>query len=161
MKITDIHSTAKSDPKEYDTKSKEDSLSNMIVSAQKTSFESTLPVQCNNGNEITMATTRSKKWVPIKSVERTNTRTAKKTALTAPSSSRKGATFAVCTNIKEQEAPAAKKTLAKEVETTEMMKECIARVRVKILAGAADIQETVMRLMGHCLVILQKRNKTA
>ena len=44
---------------------------------------------------------------------------------------------------------------------TEMMKECIARVRVKILAGAADIQETVIGLLGHCFVILQERNETA
>jgi hypothetical protein len=99
-----------------------------------------------------MATSRSKKWVPIMSEEKTDTTTTKKTALIA---SRVG------TNFKEWEAPAAKKTPAKEAETTEMMKECIARVRVKILACAADIQETVMELLGHCLVILQECNKTA
>jgi hypothetical protein len=108
-----------------------------------------------------MATSRSKKWGPIKAAERTNTTTAKKTASTAPISSHKGATFAVGTNFKEREVPTAKKTPAKEVETTAMMKECIARVLVKTLAGAADIQETVMRLLGYCLVILQERNKTA
>jgi hypothetical protein len=160
MKIVDIDSIATRDPKELDIKSKEDSLSNMIASAQKTLFSTPL-AQDNNDNKITMAKSRSKNWVPIKAAERTNTRTAKKTASTAPSSSCKGATFAVGTNFREQEAPTAKKTPAKKEETTAMMKECIAQVHVKILAGVADIQETVMGLLGHCLVILQERNKTA
>ncbi len=129
------------------------------MSAQKTLFKSTPPAQDNNDSKITMATSRSKKLAPIKSAERTNTTTAEKTALTASSSSCKGAMFAVGTNFKEREAPAAKKTPAKEAEMTEMMKECIAQVRVKILAGAADIHETVMELLGHCLVILQEQIK--
>jgi hypothetical protein len=161
MKITDTNGTAKSDSKELDIESKEDSLSNMIASGQKTLFKSTPLAQDNNDDKITMATSRSKKWVPIKSVERTNTTPAKNTVLTAPSSSHKDATFVVDKNFKEQEAPVAKKTLAKKAETTEIMKECIARVCVKILAGVTDIQETVMGLLGNCLVILQECNKTA
>jgi hypothetical protein len=43
MKIVGVDSTAKSDPKESDTKSKEDSLSNMIASTHKTLFKSTPP----------------------------------------------------------------------------------------------------------------------
>ncbi len=66
----------------------------------------------------------------------------------------------VGTNFKEREAPAVKKTPAKEAEIAETMKECIAWLRVKILAGATDIQETVMGLLGYCLVILQERDKT-
>jgi hypothetical protein len=67
----------------------------------------------------------------------------------------------VGTNFKEREAPAAKKTPAKEAEMTATMKECIAWVHVNILAGAADIQDIVMGLLGHCLVILQEHNKMA
>jgi hypothetical protein len=130
----------------------------MIESARKTLFSTPL-AQDNNNNKITMATLRSKKWVPIKTAERTDTTTVKKTASKVPSSSFKGAMFAVGTNFKEREVPAVKKTPAKEAETTAMMKECIARVRGKILAGAADIQETVMGLLGHCLVITQECNK--
>jgi hypothetical protein len=130
----------------------------MIASARKTLF-SNPPAQDNNEDKITMETSRSKKWIPIKAAKRTNTATAKQTALTAPSSSRKDATFAVGTNFKEWKVPAVKTTPAKEVEKTVMMKECIAWVRVKILAGAADIQETVMGLLSHCLAILEEHDK--
>ena len=41
------------------------------------------------------------------------------------------------------------------------LKEVVAQVRIKILPGAEDIQETVLGLMHHCLTVLKEQDKTA
>jgi hypothetical protein len=166
MKLpTDADSTIKSDPKELDTESKADSLNDMITSAQKELFELTPPPKVDN-DTITLATSKSKKWVPIKSVVKSTTpsTTHKKTTptidLTEPSNCW-GAMFAVDTNFKEREAQVAKRTPGKGTTLDDELKECVAQIRIKILPGAEDIQETVLGLMQHCLTILQERDDTA
>jgi hypothetical protein len=88
----DTNSTIKSDPKESDTESKEDSLANMIASARKELFRATPPAD-NNDDIITLATAKSKKWVPINKV-RDRTMTLSVTS-TAPNC--RSATFATDT----------------------------------------------------------------
>ncbi len=56
---TDADSTIKSDPKESDTVSKEDTLANMIASAWKELFKAT-PLAGDNNDVITLATAKSK-----------------------------------------------------------------------------------------------------
>ncbi len=137
----------------------------MIVSAHKELFKSTPPPKVDD-NAITLATSKSKKWVPIKSAVKSTTpsTTHKKTTptidLTEPSNHR-GATFAVDTNFKEREAQVAKRTQGKGTTLDEKLKECVSQIRIEILPGAKDIQETVLGLMQHCLVILQERDDTA
>jgi hypothetical protein len=81
MKLpTDTNSTIKSNPKELDTELKEDSLANMIASARKELFRATPPAEDNN-DIITLATAKSKKWVPInKARDRTMTLSVTTTA---------------------------------------------------------------------------------
>jgi len=158
MKLpTDADSNIKSDPKESDTESKEDSLANMIASVRKELFKVTPPAG-DNDNVITLvATAKSKKWVPInKAKDRTMTLPATTTNL-----KRRGATFAADTNFKEREGQPTKMTPAKAQDGIEEMKECVAQLRIKIHAGAEDIQETVLGLMLHCLSIFHERDKTA
>jgi hypothetical protein len=159
MKLpADANSTIKSDPKELDTESKADSLNDMIVSARKEHFKSIPPPEVDD-DAITLATAKSRKWVPIKSiVKATTTSTTNENAtptidLTGPCHCR-GATFAVDTNFKERETQAAKKTPGKETTLVDEPKECVAQICIKILPGAEDIQETVLGLMHHCLRIL-------
>jgi hypothetical protein len=166
MKLpTDANSTIKSDPKDSDTESKADSLNDMIASAQKELFKLT-PLLKVDDDAITLATSKSKKWVPIKSAVKSPTpsTTHKKTTptidLTEPSN-RRGATFAVDTNFKEREAQVAKRTPGKGTTLDDKLKECVAQIHIKILPGAEDIQETVLGLMQHCLTILQERDDTA
>jgi hypothetical protein len=157
MKLpTDTNSTIKSNPKELDTELKEDSLANMIASAQKELFRATPPAD-NNDNIITLATAKSKKWVPINKA-RDQTMTSSVTT-TAPKCH--GATFAADTNFKEKEGQPAKMTPAKAQDGVEEMKECMVQICIKIHAGAEDIQEMTLGLMHHCLTILHERDKTA
>jgi hypothetical protein len=120
MKLpTDADSTIKSDPKESDTESKEDSLANMIASVRKESFKVT-PLAGDNDDVITLvATAKSKKWVPInKAKDRTMTLPA-----TTNNLKRRGATFAADTNFKEREGQPTKMTPAKAQDGIEEMKE--------------------------------------
>ncbi len=166
MKLpTDADSTIKSDPKELDTESKADSLNDMIGSARKELFKSIPPPEVDD-DAITLATAKSRKWVPIKSVVKattistTNENATLTIDLTGPCH-RRGATFAADTNFKESEAQAAKKTPGKETTSVDKPKECVAQIHIKILPGAEDIQETVLGLMHHCLTILQERDDMA
>jgi hypothetical protein len=84
----DIDSLTKRDPKESDNDLHADSLSNIITSARKTLFNSTPPAEKDN---TTIASGRSKKWVPI-------WKTGDKDVTTTTSSLCKGATFAASTN---------------------------------------------------------------
>ncbi len=166
MKLpTDANSTIKSDLKESDTESKADSLNDMIASARKELFK-TIPSPEVDDNAITLATAKSRKWVPIKSVVKaTTTSTTNENATSTMDLTRPchcwGATFAADTNFKEREAQAAKKTPGKETTLVDKPKECVAQICIKILPGAEDIQETVLGLMHHCLTILQERDDTA
>jgi hypothetical protein len=166
MKLpTDANSTIKSDPKELDMESKVDSLNDMIASARKELLKLTHPPKVDD-NSITLATSKSKKWVPIKSAVKSTTPSTsqKKTTSTidlTESSNRRGATFAVDTNFKEREAQVAKRTPGKGTTLDDKLKECVAQIHIKILPGAEDIQETVLGLMQHCLRILQERDDTA
>jgi hypothetical protein len=166
MKLpTDANSTIKSDLKELDTESKADSLNDMIGSARKVLFKLIPPPEVDD-DAITLATAKSRKWVPIKSiVKATTTSTTNENAtptidLTGPCHCR-GATFAADTNFKKREAQAANKTPGKETTSVDEPKECVTQIRIKILPGAEDIQETVLGLMHHCLTILQERDDTA
>jgi hypothetical protein len=152
----DTNSTIKSNPKESDTESKEDSLANMIASARKELFRVTLPAD-DNDNIITLATAKSKKWVPINKT-RDWTMTLSVTT-TAPKCH--GTTFAADTNFKEKEGQPAKMTPPKAQDGVEEMKECMVQICIKIHAGAEDIQETTLGLMHHCLTILHKWDKMA
>ncbi len=170
MKLpTDEGSTVKLDPKELDTESKADSLNDMIESARKELFKSTLPPEVDD-DAITLATSESKKWVPIKKATNpsmkatipsvTQYKATPSVDFTASSNCR-GATFAADTNFKGREVQAAKSTPGKETTFADPPKECMALIHMKILPGAEDIQETVLGLMQHCLTILQERNDTA
>ncbi len=55
----------------------------------------------------------------------------------------------------------AKRTQGKGTTLDDELKECVAQIRIKILPGAEDIQETVLGLMQHCLTILQERDDTS
>ncbi len=119
MKLpTDTDITIKSNPNELDTESKKDSLANMIASAQKELFRAT-PLAEGNNNIITLATAKSKKWVPINKA-RDWTMTSSVTT-TAPK--RRGAMFAADTNFKEKEGQPEKMTPAKAQDGIEEMKE--------------------------------------
>ncbi len=157
MKLpTDTDSTIKSDPKESDTESKEDSLANMIASAWKELYRAPPPADDNN-DIITLATAKSKKWVPInKATDRTMTSSVNTTA-----PKRHGAMFAADTNFKEKEGQPAKMTPAKAQDGVEEMKEYVVQIRINNHAGTEDIQETTLGLMHHCLTILHERDKTA
>ncbi len=116
--LTDADSTVKSDPKGSDTESKADSLNDMIESARKELFKSTLPPEVD-ADAITLATSKSKKWVPIKKATNpsmkatipsvTQHKATPSVDYTASSNCR-GATFAGDTNFKGREAQAAKST---------------------------------------------------
>ncbi len=67
----------------------------------------------------------------------------------------------VDTNFKEKEGQPAKMTPAKAQDGVEEMKECMVQIRIKIHAGAEDIQETMLGLMHHCRTILHEWDKTA
>ncbi len=107
----DANSTIKSDPKELDAESKVDSLNDMIASARKELFK-LVPLPEVDDDAITLATTKSRKWVPIKSVVKaptmstTNENATPTIDLTGPCHCW-GATFATDTNFKEREAQAA------------------------------------------------------
>ncbi len=154
--LMDTDSTIKSNLKESDTESKEDSLANMIASARKELLRVTPPADDNN-DIITLATAKSKKWVPINKA-RDWTMTSSVTT-TAPKC--RGATFAADMNFKEKEGQPTKMTPAKAQDGVEEMKECVVQICIKIHAGAEDIQETALGLMHHCLTILHERDKTA
>jgi hypothetical protein len=165
VQSANANSTIESDPKESDTESKADSLNDMIASARKEIFKS-IPLPEVDDVASTLATAKLRKWVPIKSVVKaTTTSTTNENAtptidLTGPCHCR-GATFAADTNFKKREAQAANKTPGKETTSVDEPKECVTQIRIKILPGAEDIQETVLGLMHHCLTILQERDDTA
>jgi hypothetical protein len=70
--------------------------------------------------------------------------------------------FATNTNFKERETAAAATTPGPGKATEEdELKEVVTEIRIKILPGAEDIQETVLGLMHHCLSVLKERDKTA
>ena len=95
------------------TEGKEDSLANTIARAQKELFKVTPPAD-NNDNLITLATARSKKWVPINKVkDRTMTSPATNTG-----HKRCGATFTADTYFKEREGQTTKMTPAKAQDGT-------------------------------------------
>jgi hypothetical protein len=100
----DTNSTIKSNPKESDTESKEDSLANMIAKARKELFKATSPAD-DNKDVITLATAKSKRWVPINKARDQNMISSKPTT-TGPKY--RGATFAADTNFKEREGLAGK-----------------------------------------------------
>jgi hypothetical protein len=97
--VLHIDSLTKSDSKESDNDSCADSLSKLIASAWKTLFNSTPPAGKDN---ITIASGRSKRWVPIQ-------KTGDKDVTTATGSLRKGATFVAGKKFREQEAPQQKR----------------------------------------------------
>ncbi len=73
MKLpSDANSTIKSDLKELDTESKADSLNDMIGSARKVLFKLIPPPEVDD-DAITLATAKSRKWVPIKSIVKATT----------------------------------------------------------------------------------------
>ncbi len=39
--------------------------------------------------------------------------------------------------------------------------ECVVKIKLKILHGVNDVQETVIGMMDHCLTILHEHNKRA
>ena len=71
-------------------------------------------------------------------------------------------TFAKSTNFRVKEkAAAATPGKAEKATKEDELREVVAQVRIKILPGAEDIQETVLGLMHHCLTVLKERDKTA
>jgi hypothetical protein len=117
---TDTDSTIKNDPKESDSESKEDSLANMIASARKELLRATPPAD-DNDSIITLATAKSKKWVPInKARDWTMTLSV---ITTTPKCH--GAMFAADMNFKEKEGQPSKTTAAKAQDGVEEMKVCV------------------------------------
>ena len=162
---TDADSSTKSDPKDSDSGSKPDSLADVIASARKELFTVSSPAE-DTDDAITVATSKSKKWYPIKRNEKAAASSTNSgipvVDLTGPGSNRRGTTFATNTNFKEREKAAAATTPGPGKATEEdELKEVVAQIRIKILPGAEDIQETVLGLMHHCLSVLKERDKTA
>ena len=162
---TEADSSTKSDPKDSDSGSKADSLADAIASARKELFNAPSPAE-DADDAITLATSKSRKWKPIKRSEKTAASGTESgipvVDLTGPGSNRRGTTFAATTNFKEREKAAAVTTPGPGNATKEdELKEVVAQVRIKILPGAEDIQETVLGLMHHCLTVLKERDKTA
>ena len=165
---TDADSSTKSDPKDLDSGSKPDSLADAITSARKELFKVSSPAE-DADDAITLATSKSRKWKPIKQYEKTADSTTDSgnpvVDLTGPGSNRRGTTFATNTNFKERKKTAAATTpgpgKAGKATKEDELKEVVAQVCIKILPGAKDIQETVLGLMHHCLTVLKERDKTA
>jgi hypothetical protein len=140
---TDADSSTKSDPKDLDSWSKPDSLADAIASARKELFKASSPAE-DEDDAITVATSKSKKWKPIKRIKKVAASTLDSSNpvvdLTGPGSNRRGTTFATNTNFKEREKAAAATTPGpgKATEADEF-KEVVAQVRIKILPGAEDI----------------------
>ena len=157
---TDADSSTKSDPKDPDSGSKTDSLTKAIASARKELFKAFPPAAEADDDAITVATAKSRKWKPIKTAEKVTANKPDNTTpivdLTGPSGNRRGGTFATDTNFKEKESTAVTKTPGKGKTPEEEIKEVVAQVRVKILPGAEDIQETVLGLMHHALTVLKE-----
>ena len=114
---------------------------------------------------ITVATAKSKKWKPIKRTGRTDDGRKANDSMTDVvdlTSTSNRTTFAKSTNFKERDKTLAS-TPGKAGNTTkeDELKEVVAQVRIKILPGAEDIQETVLALMNHCLTVLKEQDKTA
>ena len=66
---TDADSSTKSDPKDSDSWSKPDSLADVIASTRKELFKVSPPAE-DADDAITVATSKSKKWKPIKRNEK-------------------------------------------------------------------------------------------
>lgn len=66
---TDADSSTKSNPKDSDSGSKPDSLADVIASARKELFTVSSPAE-DTDDAITVATSKSKKWKPIKRNEK-------------------------------------------------------------------------------------------
>ena len=156
---TDADSSTKSDPKDLDSGSKPESLADVIASARKELFTVSSPAE-DTDDAITVATAKSKKWKPIKCNEKAVVSLPDSgipvVDLTGPGSNRRD------TNFKERETAAAATTPCPGKATEEdELKEVVVQIRIKILPGAEDIQETVLGLMHHCLSVLKERDKTA
>ena len=158
------NSTTKSDPKDSESGSKSDSLAEAIASARKTLFRASLPVDNDADEAISVATSKSRKWKPIKRPEKIATSTSDNTPIVdlTGTDSRRGTSFAADTNFKEKEKAASTTTTGpgKATETDEL-REVVVQLRIKILPGAEDVQETVLGLMHHCLTVLKERDETA
>jgi hypothetical protein len=143
-------STAKSNPRESDGESQgNSSLADLIASTKKVLFESMPAAEDNQ----TVTTNRNRKWVPINKTSGNKTEEA-----TTSGTGCKGASFAEGTNFAAKDAPA-KKTPAKDTNTK--INDCVVKIKLKILHGVNDVQETVIRMMDHCFTILHECNKRA
>jgi hypothetical protein len=143
-------STAKSDPRESDGELQgKGSLADLIASTKKAPFESRPAAE----DDQTVTTNRNPKWVPINKTSSNKTEEA-----TTSDTGCKGASFAEGTNFAAKDA-SAKKTPAKNMNAK--INDCVVKIKLKILHGVNDVQETVIGMMDHCLTILHKRNKRA
>ncbi len=148
----DADSSTKSNPKDSDSGSKPDSLADVIASARKELFIASSPAS-DADDAITAATSKSNKWKPIKHSKKAAARSKLDSStpvidLTGSGSNCLGTTFAMDTNFKEVEMAAAAMT-PRQGKATEVdkLKEVVTKVRIKILPGAEDIQETVLGLI--------------
>jgi hypothetical protein len=143
-------STAKSDPRESDGELQGDgSLADLITSTKKALFESRPAAEDNQ----TVTTNCSRKWVPINKTSGNKTE-----EVTTLGTGCKGTSFAEGTNFVAKDAPT-KKTPAKDMNTK--INDCVVKIKLKILHGVNDVQETVIGMMDHCLTILHECNKRA
>ena len=116
----------------------QDSVARAIASTRKELFAASL------AKERPSLSRRAKSaWVPIAS---------RATPATADGAS-KGATFASETVFHERVATPT------DMDASLKPNECVVRMRFKL--QPCDIQETLVGLVGHCLSVLQERDKTA
>ena len=161
LHAADADSSTKSDPKDSDSGSKGGSLDDVIASARKELFKEKLSTT-ESDDAITTATSRSRKWKPINKMAGGKLDSSKTVVdLTDTGGNRRGTTFATDTNFKGKEASAAATPRPGRADKNEDLKETVTQVRIRILPGAEDIQDTVFGLMHHCLTTLKERDNTA